>query len=495
MVLDILSSVFNPLTIELVLIASFTGIIFGALPGIGPTLAMALLMPFTFKLGATDALIFLGCLFGSTIYGGSVSAILINAPGTPGSAATALDGYAMAQQGRAGVALGIAATASALGGIVSMVVLMTVAPFLAMITLLFGPIDYFLLAIFGLSVIVVSSKGSVLKGFVMTGFGLMLAFVGMDLVYGVYRFSFGVTYLQDPIDFVPVLIGLFGLSSALELGLKGGTVSQVAAKAEGMFEGVKETLRHPKTLIRSILLGTGMGMMPGVGISAANFIAYNVTVQTSKDPDSFGKGNPEGVLAPEAANNAVEGGALIPTFALGIPGSGSCAIMLACMMMQGLEPGIRLFDRSGNIVYTAVVGIILGLIFTWVFGILGSGWFAKVTVVKNEVLVPLIVLLCLTGTYSLRNNIGDMVATAVFGFLGYLFKVKNYPTVPLILAMILGPLIEKNFLRAMIMSNGSLSIFYGSLTTIVLLILVVFAWSWPVYENFKAKKTEAVANN
>ncbi|MCR4426938.1 MAG: tripartite tricarboxylate transporter permease [Firmicutes bacterium] len=472
---EAIATVLSPVNLALVLLGSAIGIISGALPGVGASLTIALLLPFTYKMAAASALVFLMAVWAGDIFGGSISSILINTPGTGGNVATCFDGYPMAKAGRAGDALGISLISSFLGGTFSIFALMFLAPPIAELSLAFGPAAYFWLAVVGLSIIATASRGSTLKGLIAGGFGLMVSLIGYDVVTGFVRFDFGTLYLQDGVQFIPAMIGLFAISQILVMaGEPVGGQSQIGKVTGSVWRGVATALRHPFVLIRSALIGTVFGAIPAVGVGAASLVAYTETVRFSKDRESFGKGNPAGIVAPEAANNAVQGGALIPTLSLGIPGNATTAILLGALTIWGLRPGMELFSSSASIVHAVFAGLFLAQIAFFVLGILFSGTFAKVIQVPKRVLIPCILLTCFTGAYAMRADIADVIVMLIFGVIGYGMRRQGYPMVCTVLAMILGPLMERNFSRALLISGGSYGIFFrGTLCWIMIGLLLV----------------------
>lgn len=481
MLVEVLASVFQWHNILHAFVGTVLGIFFGALPGVGPTLALALLLPFTFSMGPVATLIFLGCAYGGCIYGGSISSILINTPGTSGNIATTFDGYPMAQKGEAGVALGISAMASAIGGVFSLVVALLTAPLLARYSLAFGPAEYTCLGLLGLSLLSVAAEQSTLKGLIMGCLGLLLSFVGYSMLTGDVRYTFGLGYLRDGIPLVQTITGMFAISQAFSLAAgRGKSIASTGVVAGHGVQGALMVFKYPSTLIKSCLIGLGLGVLPGVGIATAQFIAYNEAKRSSNRRDLFGKGSPEGVIASESANNAVEGGALIPTLTLGIPGSLAAAILLSALLAQGVRPGMDLFTGvSGGIATTALVGIILGLLTMMVVGLSSSNMLAKITLVKVEYIIPLVVILALTGSFAVRNSFNDMILSLVFGLVGYAMQRYGYPMAPFVLGLILGPIVEENFGRSLLISRGSYLIFVQSPIALVLLILTVISFVWP----------------
>ena len=368
------------------------GLVFGAIPGLGGSTALALLMPLTYGLEPFTALALSGGVMGAVPMGGSITAILLNAPGTAPNAATCIDGYPLAQQGKAGLAIGAAASANSLGGIIGTISVLAVLPIAKELVLLFGPPEFFLLAILGLVVVATTSRGKMLRGLITGGFGLMVAFVGYNNVSGDMRFTYGIEYLWDGVRLVPALIGLFAVAEMINLMVKGGTVARDAGtvKITRTMSGVLETFRHPGTVLRGSLVGTVVGAIPGVGGVVASFLSYSLTVQASKDPELFGKGNIEGVIAPEAAINAKDGSALIPTLAFGIPGGAEMAVFLGILVLHGLQPGPLMLIQNQTEIYGLVWALTASCILASCVGLLLIRPLAMVTLVDSEILAPVV---------------------------------------------------------------------------------------------------------
>jgi putative tricarboxylic transport membrane protein len=437
------------------------GLIFGAIPGLGGSTALALLMPLTYGLEPFTALALAGGVMGAVPMGGSITAILLNAPGTAPNAATCIDGYPLAQQGKAGLAIGAAASANSLGGIIGTISVLAVLPIAKELVLLFGPPEFFLLAILGLVVVATTSRGKMLRGLITGGFGLMVALVGYNDVSGDVRFTYGVQYLWDGVRLVPALIGLFAVAEMINLMVKGGAVARDAqtVKITRMMSGVLETFRHPGTVLRGSIVGTVVGAIPGVGGVVASFLSYSLTVQASKDPDSFGKGNIEGVIAPEAAINAKDGSALIPTLAFGIPGGAEMAVFLGILVLHGLQPGPLMLIQNQTEIYGLVWALTASCILASFIGLLLVRPLARVTLIDSEVLAPIVICVALIGSFAIDGQIGNVVVTAVFGLLGYLMLRFDYPRLTIVVALVLGGTAERSFHQAMMMGNGHWSIF------------------------------------
>ncbi|MFO7153171.1 MAG: tripartite tricarboxylate transporter permease [Bacillota bacterium] len=486
-----LAKVLRPDIFLLLLLGVWGGIAIGSLPGLTATMGVALLLPLTFGMEPEAGMLLLLGIYIGAIYGGSISAILLRTPGTPAAAATAFDGFEMAKRGEAGKALGISTTASFIGGFVSTLMLITISPILARIALKFSAPEYFALAVFGLSIISSISGKSPLKGIIVGVFGLLLATVGMDPMTSYPRFTFGNVNLLNGFSFIPVMIGLFGLAQALynvEESEQGVVIQQ---KVEGVLSALSEMKRILGTAIRSAIIGTFIGIIPGAGADIAAFVSYNEAKRWSKNADKFGTGIPEGVAAPEAGNNGVTGGAMIPLLTLGIPGDAVTAILLGALMIQGLQPGPLLFKEHGDLVYTIFSGLLVGNVLMWISGLLGIRLFIKVLSVPKNVLTPIIFILCVVGSYAMNNSFFDVGVMLISGVIGYIFMKLDFPASPIILALILGPMAESNLRRSLIMSGGSYSIFFTRPISAVLLILAVITFVTPLLRDLMKKKNPA----
>ena len=458
------------------------GLIFGAIPGLGGSTALALLMPLTYGLEPFTALALSGGVMGAVPMGGSITAILLNAPGTAPNAATCIDGYPLAQQGKAGLAIGAAASANSLGGIIGTISVLAVLPVAKELVLLFGPPEFFLLAILGLVVVATTSRGKMLRGLITGGFGLMIALVGYNDVSGDIRFTYGVQYLWDGVRLVPALIGLFAVAEMINLMVKGGAVARdaKAVKITRMMSGVMETFRHPGTVLRGSIVGTVVGAIPGVGGVVASFLSYSLAVQASKDPDSFGKGNIEGVIAPEAAINAKDGSALIPTLAFGIPGGAEMAVFLGILVLHGLQPGPLMLIQHQTEIYGLVWALTASCILASCVGLLLVRPLAMVTLVDSEILAPVVICVALIGSFAIDGQIGNVVVTAVFGVLGYLMLRFDYPRLTVVVALVLGGTAERSFHQAMMMENGNWSIFVDRWVSALLVAAIAILLASPL---------------
>ena len=458
--LTVLGIIMTPTNLLLTFIGAFVGIFVGAMPGLSSIMGLSLMLPLTLKFEGTSGILMLLGVFCGAIYGGSITAILIKTPGTANSAATCIDGYPLTQKGQAARALGISTFASTFGGLFSAVMLLWTAPMLSKVALSFTSPEYFALAIFGLSMVISLSSKNVIKGLISGVLGLVLASVGMDALTGVKRFTFGSTYLLGGIEMVPVLIGLYALSQGL-VNTESGSHERIRSseKIRHTFPKWADLKQTFPTMLGSSIIGTLVGAIPGTGGDIASWLAYNETRRFSKHPEEFGTGRLEGVAAPEAANNAVSGGALIPLLTLGIPGDAGTAVMLGALMMQGIVPGPLLFTQSTDKVYTIIVGLFIANIFMGLLGFLGIRLFSKIGDVDNKYLTPIVFVFCIVGTFAINNSVKDIYLMLIVGVVAYFLAKMDFPMPPIILGLILGDTLEKNLQRSLIISNGSFRIF------------------------------------
>ena len=463
------------------------GMIGGALPGVSSTMCVTLLLPFTFAMEPAVGILLLMAIYTSAVYGGSITAILINTPGTGSSAATALDGYPLTKKGRGAEALRISTFTSMIGGLFSGIALLLLSPPLSKISLLFGPSEYMLLAIIGLSAVVTLSANSLFKGLLAAAFGLFLTTVGVDFSIGYNRFTFGILELESGVSFIPVLIGLFALSEVLKLSES--RIFKIAEVAEfqtdKFFPTKKELGGLWPTICRSSIIGLIVGILPGAGAEIGSWISYNTAKQFSKNRDEFGKGCIEGVAASETANNAVTGGALIPLLTLGIPGSSVAAVILGGLLIHGLVPGRELFTTYANITYTAIIGFIVANLLMGLFGFLLVKPFSQVTKIPIKYLVPVITVFCFIGAYALNNSIFDVGVMVVFGLVGYVIQKAGFHPAPIVLAMVLGPILESRYLQTYTISDGQIIsyIFSRPLSIVLVIITIIFLISPLFFKN------------
>ena len=473
------------------LVGIVSGIIIGAIPGLGPTMAIALLIPVTFTMEPIPAIILLLGVYQGAIFGGSISAVLLNVPGTPSSAATAIDGFAMARRGEGGRALRFALYASVIGNIFSCLVLMALAEPLARFALDFGPAEMAMLMLFALLVIVLFGGGSKLDALIMVLVGACAGIVGLDPISGTPRFTFGSFAFENGFQLIPVLIGLFAMSEVL---LQAFDREQLVGDADvpplkSSVVRFAELWRMRVTLLLSSVIGTFVGILPGIGSTVPAFMSYNLARSRSKVADQFGKGAPEGVAAPEAANNAVTGGALVPTLALGIPGDAVTAVILGAFMLHGLAPGPFLFRDHGLEVYAIFEALLLSSIPTVILGLLFFRIAIHVTRIQPRHLLPAITILAIFGAFSVNNSLFDVWVMLGAGVLGFFFRRSYFPLPPLLIGLILGAPFEQSLRQALLTSSGGYGIFVGSPITVGLLALIVLSLAISLF--FSLRKPRA----
>lgn len=486
-ILEAFFVVFSLETVSMILLGVLAGIIIGALPGLTVNMGIALLLPLTYSFqGMTGILLLLGVYCGA-VYGGSITAILISTPGTPASAATVLDGYPMAKKGEAGRALGLSTMGSMFGGLFSTVALVLIAPMLAQVATGFSAAEYFALAIFGISIITSVSSQSIIKGLIGGGLGLAIATVGLDPMTSGMRFTFDSVYLMGGISFIPVLVGLFAFSQGLlsfEENFREkqtGQVQIIKAAISRILPTWLDFKRVLPTYLRSSAIGTTIGAIPGTGGDIASFIAYNEAKRWSKHPEEFGHGSPEGVSAPEAGANAVSGGAMVPLMTLGIPGDGATAIIMGAFMVQGLALGPQLFTDHPVEVNTIFIGLFAANIFMGIMGFAFMRLFAKVMDVPRSVLVPVILVLCSVGAYSVNHSMTDVFVMMGSGFLAYIMIKLNFSMSPIVIGIILGPMAESNLRRALMMSEGDPSVFLTRPICATFLAIAILTLLLPIF--------------
>lgn len=464
----------TPINLLMMVCGVAMGIIIGCMPGLSAAMGVALMLPLTFTMEAETGLIVLGAIYCGAIFGGSISAILIHTPGTPASAATAIEGYQMTLKGQAGKALATACWSSFWGGLLSCISLYFFAPLLAQLALKFMSAEYFWLSIFGLTIIAGVASKSLVKGLISGAFGLLISTIGLDPITGTQRFMFGQAFLAEGINTTCALIGLFSMSQVFILAEK-KIVER--AKASKFTDKIKLTRAEKKmltpTVLRSWIIGNITGILPGAGASIACFIGYNTAQQFSKHKEDFGHGAIEGVAGSEAANNAVTGGSLIPTLTLGIPGESVTAVLMGGLIIQGLTPGPELFTKYAPMTYTFFAGFVLVQFFMLGIGMLGCRGFAQISRLSDAILIPCVTVLCVVGSYAIHKNFNDVIVMMIFGILGYLMRKFDLNTAAVVLALILGPIGEKGLRNALRVSGGSISILFSSVVCWVLIALSV----------------------
>lgn len=489
----------NPMNIVMLVAAIIIGFIGGAIPGISGTMLIVVLLPITYGMAADSAFILLVSIYAITAFSGAISAILLRSPGTPEAVVTTFDGYPMAQQGQAGRALGIAIFCSVVGGVIGTICLITLTPSLAKVALSFSSPEYFALAIMGLTVVASLSGKAINKGIIGVLLGLLLAVIGMDPLTGALRYTFDNVVLTAGIELVPVIIGLFALSEFLKKTSESNTstVEKIQNVKTKIFE--MEVFKKIKgTIARSSIIGLFIGILPGVGATTASMLSYSETIRWSKEneKDSYGKGNPKGVAASETANNAAAMGTLVPLLALGIPGGATAAVLLGAFILHGMQPGPMLFKTNPTLMYTIFAALLIANLSMLVFSKPFISVFKRVTNIPYYILGPLIVMFCVVGTFTVRNNFADIVIMFIFGLIGFTLERLNFPVATIILGFVLGGLTESEFRRSIQMSNGDFTIFLTRPICLGLLLFSLFMLFYPIINNyFKRRKMKLNKSN
>ncbi len=465
----------------------FAGQIVGALPGIGPAAAIALLLPLTFGADPTSAIILFAGIYYGAQYGGTLTSVLISVPGEPSSVMTSIDGYQMALQGRAGAALGIAAIGSFIAGTLSTIGLMLLAPPMAKAALAFGPPEYFALVVLGLTALA-AVGGSVLKGLTTGVFGLLISTIGIDQQTGVARFAFDQTWLLDGVGFIVLSVALFGVGEVLSSA--GMATPRPITTVKNLLPSRAEWKQSRMPILRGSVIGFFVGVLPATGATIASFLAYIVEKKVAKDPSRFGKGAIEGVAGPESSNNAAAAGAMVPMLALGVPGSGTTAIILGALIMFGVRPGPELFDKNAALVWTVIASMYIGNVILLVMNLPLAGLFAQLLRVPYSWLYPPILALCVAGVYSQANSIEDVWMLIGFGALGWAMMRYDWPAAPMILGLVLGTIFENALRQSMTLSHGSAAIFFTRPISAVLLACAAAAVLAPfVYKLATSRRT------
>jgi putative tricarboxylic transport membrane protein len=459
-----------PMNLLYAFIGCVLGTLIGVLPGLGPAAGTAILIPVTFNLDPIGAIIMLAAIYYGAMYGGTITSVLVNVPGEAASVVTCLDGYQMAKQGRAGPALGVAAIGSFVGGTFATFALMVVSLPLANFALRFGPPEVFSLLVVGLSLVTGLSGRSLLAALVMTLFGLMLSMIGMDPVRGAPRFTFGIPPLYDGIGFIPVVMGLFGIGEIL-LSMEAPVLEILKTKFTDLLPKREDWRVSTAAIGRGTIIGFFLGLIPGIGAIIPTFLAYVVEKKVSKHPEKFGTGVIEGVASPETANNSYANGAMVPLLTLGIPGSPTLAVIMGAFIIHGLTPGPFLFKERPDVVWGLIASLYLGNVILLVLNLPLVGLWAKLLEIRYQFLYPGILLFCILGAYSLNQSVFDVGVMIAFGLLGYIFRKIDWPLAPTVLALILGPMMERALRTSLEMSAGDLSILVTRPISAVLLII------------------------
>jgi putative tricarboxylic transport membrane protein len=463
------------------LIGFLVGCIGGAIPGIGGPLTLTLMMPFVLPLSTEASMITLIAAYSGLAYAGSVPAILMNTPGSPGSAAAAFDGYPMAKRGEGVTAISISAAASGFGSILGALFLIALSPVLVRFVLLFGSVEYFMLAVLGLSTIVMVSGRSVVKGLIAAVLGCLVAAIGTTTIRAFPRFSLGVPELYDGINLVAAFIGVFAIGEMLRLaGLHGTSIAEALAATGSRVRGIRLMLAEWRIALKTGILGVLLGAVPGQGATVTNFLAYAEARRSSKNPEEYGRGAPGGIVAVDSSNNAVIGGSLVPTLAFGIPGSGTTAILLVALLLSGIRPGPNMFDEDIILTYTMIGAVMMGGILSFTVGVLLAKQFSLVTLVPNTFLIPVVTIVSMLGAYVISYRHTMVWQALVFGVIGYVLIRHNFPIIAFILGLILGPLAELNLVRTYQISGGNVPmIFVQRPVSLVLVLMTVFVLVWP----------------
>ena len=499
MIQHLLVGLQNELTLECLLLMAAgvaLGILFGSIPGLSANMAVTLCLPLTYGMELIPGMTLLIALYLGGISGGLISAILINIPGTPASIATCFDGSPMARKGEAGKALGTGILASFVGGLVSIILLIFISPQLSKVAIKFGPFEYAAVGIFSLTLIASLAGKDLTKGLLSAVIGIALATVGAAPVDGAPRFTFGLSSLGKGFDIITVMIGLFAVTEVLdtiESYARGtGVIKPMAYKMKGLGISLKEFFSHWVGMIRAALIGTGIGILPGLGGSTANVISYSVAKNSSKEPERFGTGIPEGIIASESSNNATVGGALIPLLTLGIPGDVTTAILLGALSMKGISAGPLLFKTNGAMVYSIFVALLIANIFMVILMFGGMRGFVKLLSTPKIYMLPIIMVMCLVGAFAVNNRVFDMWCVLGFGVLGYLLKKAEIPFAPLVMGFILGPTVELYLRRASMLNEGDLTPFFTRPIPVVFLAIAAFVVVWTVIKEIRsARKRKA----
>lgn len=453
-------------------IGTVAGIIIGGLPGLGTVLGLVIALPFTFSMEPATAIALLLAIYVSSIYGGSISAILINVPGTPQSAASVLDGYPMSQKGDGALALGYATIASFVGGFVSLIVLIIFAPQLAKFALSFGPIETFALILFALTTVAGVSAEDMLKGLIATLIGLFLSLIGPDEMTGQIRFDFDNLFLAAGLNAIPLLIGIFAISEVLfQAGIARDTGEATVIKGGFRIPSWADWKPRLVTLLRSCGIGSMIGVLPGTGATAATFVSYADAKRRAPNPQDFGKGEPSGLIASEASNNAVSGGAMVPMLSLGIPGDAGTAVMLGALAIHNIAPGAQLFQGQPHTVTMIFVLLFVANIFMLVLGAAGASIYSRVLQVPVKLLMPLVLLLCTVGTYAVRSNPIDLVVVLLLGLVGFVMRLNRFPMAPIIIGFILGAPLERALRQGLILTDTDFLAFFEKPIALVLFIV------------------------
>lgn len=493
MVLQGLFNVITPVTLLLVVVGTAWGLTAGALPGLSASMAVILMLPFTYGMEAVQSIVVLVAVYVGAMCGGSISAILLKTPGTPSAVATTFDGYPMAMQGKAARALGLSITASSVGGIVSGLIMVASAPILANWAIRFQSAEFFTLSLLGLSCIASIGSRYPVKALLSAVIGLLMSTVGLDAISGAERYTFGRQFLMSGIDYIPVMIGAYALAEVyrnLSIGMSAAPAVEKGKTVKTEIVGIGSIVKNWVVYLKSSIIGTIVGIIPAAGGSIAALISYSEAVRSSKHPEEFGKGAEEGVIASEAANNGAVGGSLVPTLVLGIPGGTVAAIMLAAFTMHGLIPGPLLLRNQPDMLYSVLFGILISSILLFVLGIFVAKQFSRIVTLPYPFLATIIICLGIVGSYSLKNSMSDVIIMFAFSFLGFFFDKFKYSTSAFILGIVLGPIAENGLRKQLIVSGGDWTTFLTRPISLVVLVISIVSFATPY---IRAKRAERAA--
>ncbi|MDR7870466.1 MAG: tripartite tricarboxylate transporter permease [Tissierellaceae bacterium] len=491
------ASVLNINIILLIFVGVVIGIAFGSVPGLTANMAVALFIPLTFGLEALEGLSILVGLYVGGISGGLISAILLNIPGTPASIATTFDGHPMAERGEAGKALGVGTVTSFIGTILGILALLFIAPSLAEITIKFGPIEYFSVSIFSLTMISVLSSGNMLKGIISGVLGIAISMVGLSPIDNVPRYTFGYYEFETGFALLPVMLGLYAVSEILKAAKDNQVISKSDIKdykIKGLGFSLSELKSQIANIIRSAAIGIGLGVLPGIGSSTANLIAYSAAKNQSKYPEKFGTGIIDGIVASETSNNAVIGGAMTTLMTIGIPGDAVTAMLLGGFMIHGITPGPMLFKTNGELVYGIFAALILSAIFFLIIQMLGMRGFVQLLKIDKSILLPVVVTLCIVGSYATNNRMFDVICLAGFGAFGYFLDKLGFSSAPFVLGFILGPMVELNLRRGLMFTKGDFLMFFTRPIFVLFIAISIITIIIIAKKEYGRKKTEVSKN-
>jgi len=482
-VLQGLSLLINFKVILVIVVSAIYGLFVGAIPGLTATMAAALLIPFTFFMDPVPALVSIVTMSAMAIFAGDIPAALVRIPGTPSSAAYTQDSFELTKQGNGELVLGVDVIFSAIGGLMGAVILMTSAPLLAEIAFKFTTFEYFWLAAMGLSATVMVSRGSQVKGALSMILGLFFSTVGVDITLGYPRFTFGVVELLNGVNFIPAMIGLFGVSEVIRSVIQGELSYPIArVRAEKIFSGMFKMFRRYKVnMLRSGLLGTFIGILPGAGADIAAWIAYAVSKRSSKEPEKYGAGSIEAIVDSGTANNSCLAGDWVPALVFGIPGDSITAIVIGVLFMKGLRPGPMIFETQPDIVYAVYLAFILANLLMIPFGYLAIKASSQMLRVPRNILMPGILMFCIVGSFAINNSIFDVGMMMVMGVIGYFLEANGFPVAPVVLGIVLGPIVEKNFMMSMIKTDWDVTQFFTRPVSAILCIITLFIWFFPLF--------------